>query len=152
MQKRETLHTVISVCLPVLFSLPKRKLTSVLDQIVCTCLQKLLSQRSCVSMCVCMRACVQQLVLSHSCLMFYALLSESDDDAADSPLSGQPLISITRSFNLLSFSVYTLLSPLSKSLLCLLSLAALSSFLLLQNCVVFSSFYAFFMFLGELLL
>lgn len=38
--------------------------------------------------------------------MFYALLSESDDSAADSPLSQQPLISIAVSFNLVSLVVF----------------------------------------------
>ena len=42
----------------------------------------------------------------NSCLMFYALLSESDDTAADSPLSQQPLISIAVSFNLTSLVVF----------------------------------------------
>lgn len=57
----------------------------------------------------CVPACAQLLVLSNSCLMFYALLSESDDTAADSPLSQQPLIFIALSFNLLSSLIYTFL-------------------------------------------
>lgn len=73
--------------------------------------------------------CVRAAVLSTSCLMFYALLSESDDTAADSPLSQQPLISIARPFNLLSSSIYTLLLP-SLPLLCLLSPNSRSLFFL----------------------
>lgn len=73
--------------------------------------------------------CVRPAVLSTSCLMFYALLSESDDTAADSPLSQQPLISIMRPFNLFCSSIYTLLLP-SLPLLCLLSPNSRSFFFL----------------------
>lgn len=97
-----------------------------------------LSRRNSVCVCVweCVPAGVQRLVLSNSCLMFYALLTESDDTAADSPLSQQPLISIALCFNLLYSPVYTLPLSLSLPLLHFLPLGSLSSFFLLQNCEV----------------
>ena len=106
---------------------------------MCTCPWMCLSLDTIVCLCV----CVNTAVLSSSCLMFYALLSESDDTAADSPLSQQPLISIALRFNLLSSSVCTPLSP-SLPLLCLLSPNSRSFFFLLQNFNVLGSFYSFF--------
>lgn len=84
--KWEMLHIGTLVCpFHTFFSSSEETLNGFVQQCVCVCA---------------VPACAQSMVLSNSCLMFYALLSESGDTAADSSLSQQPLISIALSFNL----------------------------------------------------